>query len=313
MTGKKILITPRSLTLSGHPSLARLEQAGYQLVLSTPGQQPGEDELLRLLPGCVGYLAGVEPITRRVLRCASGLKAISRNGTGVDNIDLQAASERNIAVLRVEGANARGVAELAIGLMLSLVRHVPACDRSLKQAVWTRHRGIELEDRTLGVVGCGKIGQLVAEIGSALGMRVLGHDPVPSQAVRMLRRFHYVELEPLLAESDIVSLHCPPSADGQPLITGQRLAAMKDGAYLVNTARAELLDEQAVLEALDCGKLAGVAIDVFRKEPPGADPLVQHEKTIAVPHIGGYTDESIGRSVAGAVENLLAVLQDGSL
>jgi D-3-phosphoglycerate dehydrogenase / 2-oxoglutarate reductase len=308
MNDKRILITPRSLTTSGHPALARFEQAGYQLVMSAPGQQPSEEELLRLLPGCVGYLAGVEPITRPVLEQATGLKAISRNGTGVNNIDLAAAQELNIAVLRVQGANARGVAELAIGLTLALVRHVPISDRALKQSVWARHRGIELVDRTMGLVGCGQIGQIVAEIASALGMKVLGYDPVRNDHLLTIRRFRYVELEQVLASSDVVSLHCPPLPDGQPLITRQRLASMKDGAYLVNTARAELLDDQAVLEALNSGKLAGMAIDAFRKEPPGSDPLVLHEKTIAVPHIGSYTDESIDRAVTGAVENLLAAL-----
>jgi phosphoglycerate dehydrogenase-like enzyme len=309
MTTKKILVTPRSLTQSGHPALARLERAGFEVIRCTPGQQPDERELLRLLPGCVGYLAGVEPVSGRVLERAEGLRAISRNGSGVNNIDLDAARERNIAVLRVEGANARGVAELTLGLALALVRSLPASDRSLKRGVWQRCKGIELKGRTMGLIGCGRIGQLVAEMAIGLGMNAVGYDPVRNGRLLATEGFCYVTLDEVLARSDVISLHCPPSTDGGPLITRRRIAAMKDGAYLVNTARGELLDDEAVIAALDSEKLAGIAIDAFRKEPPGNDPLVQHEKTIAVPHIGAYTEESVTKAVEGAIDNLLNVLE----
>lgn len=309
MTAKRILVTPRSLTGSNHPALARFERDGYQVVRCTPGKQPDEGELLRLLPGCIGYLAGVEPVGRRVLESAKGLKAVSRNGTGVNNIDLEAARQMNIAVLRVEGANARGVAELAIGLTLALVRNLPASDQRMKQGVWERRKGIELKGRCMGLIGCGSIGQLVAEMAIALGMEVIGYDPVQNDRLAAKGSFRYGGLDEVLAQSDVLSLHCPPSSDGRPIITRHRIAAMKRGAFLVNTARGELLDDEAVIEALDSGRLAGVAIDAFREEPPGEDPLVRHEKTIAVPHIGAYTEESVNLAVEGAVDNLLNALR----
>jgi D-3-phosphoglycerate dehydrogenase / 2-oxoglutarate reductase len=307
-TTERILITPRSLTRTGHPALARLEQTGYELVRCTPGEQPDEAELLRLLPGCVGYLAGVEPVSARVLEEARGLKAISRNGTGVNNIDLEAARRLNIAVLRADGANARGVAELTVALTLALVRHLPFSDRHLKTGDWQRRQGIEIAGRTLGLIGCGKIGQIVTEMAVAMGMDVIGYDPLPNAKLAATPGFRYAALEAVVDRADVLSLHCPPAADGQPLMNRQRLARMKPGAYLVNTARGELLDDAAVLEALDRGTLAGVAVDAFRKEPPGMDPLVQHEKVIAVPHVGAYTEESVARAVEVAVDNLLEVL-----
>ena len=144
----KILVTPRSLTREGDPALELLKSAGYELVLCTPGKAPDEEELIRLLPGCVGWLAGVEKISERVLRTGRDLKAISRNGTGVDSIDLDACRKLGIPVLRAEGANARGVAELTIALLLSLMRSLPFSDSRMKAGGWERRKGTELEGRT---------------------------------------------------------------------------------------------------------------------------------------------------------------------
>jgi phosphoglycerate dehydrogenase-like enzyme len=297
------------LTRAGHPAIDRLARSGCEIVFSTPGQQPDEGELLRLLPGCAGYLAGVEKVTARVLERAAGLKVISRNGTGIDNIDLDAAARLGIAVLRADGANARGVAELTIALMLALARHIPLSDRGMKAGLWQRREGIELVNRCLGLVGCGKIGQLVADMAIALGMHVVAYDPCPQAGAKLREHFRYAaSLEEALCEADVLSLHCPPPAGGQPLLTQRRIALMKQGGYLVNTARGELLDDDAVLEALDSGRLAGAAVDAYRQEPPGDSRLVRHERVIAVPHIGAYTRESISRAVEVAADNLLEIL-----
>jgi len=308
---KKILVTPRSITRAGHPALERLEEAGYELVFCTRGQQPDEAELIGLVPDCVGWLAGVEPVSNRVLEAATQLRAISRNGTGVDSIDLEAAERLDIRILRAEGANARGVAELAIALTLALIRSIPFSDEHMKRAGWERRKGIELEGRTMGLIGCGKIGQRVAGMAAGLGMRVAGYDPYPDGAFIPPDGFRYASLDDVLMAADVISLHCPPPADGQPLIDRRRIDIVKDGAYFVNTARADLLDDRAVLEALDSGKLSGLAVDAYRKEPPGDDPLTKHEKVIATPHIGAYTEESVTRAVEVAVDNLLQVLGQG--
>ena len=307
MTGK-ILVTPRSLTRSGHPALARLEEAGYEVVFCSKGTQPDEEELLALVPDCVGYLAGVERISARVLQAATQLKVISRNGTGVDKIDLAAAEACGVEICRAQGANARGVAELALAAMLAMVRALPFSDTAIKAGAWERRKGIELDGRTLGLVGCGKIGKLVAGFALALGMDVLACDPYPDETFAPGGRFAYAHLGRVLADADVVSLHCPPNPDGAPLLDAEVIAGMKQGVYIVNTARAELVDDAAVLEAIQAGQIAGLATDVYRTEPATERALAESDRVIATPHIGGFTDESVTRAVDVAVDNMLAVL-----
>ena len=308
----RVLVTPRSLTRDGHPALEALAAAEHEVVFSTPGVQPDEAELLARLPGCAAHLAGVETVGARVLEAAAGtLKVISRNGTGVDNIDLAAAARLGIAVCRAAGANARGVAELTLGLVLALARFLPAGDRAIKAGAWERRKGIELEGRTLGVVGCGAIGKRVATFALALGMDVLAHDVVPDASFAPSERFRFVPLEALLAGADVVSLHCPSTPDGAPLLDAGRVARMRPGALLVNTSRADLVDRDALLAALDEGRVAGAGLDVFAAEPPGDDPLARHARVVATPHVGGYTAESVSRAVGVAVENILAHIGRG--
>lgn len=303
----KIAVTPRSLSRSGHPALQALADAGYEVIFPTPGKQPTPDELRAFLPSCVGYLAGVEPIPADVLAVCPHLKVISRNGVGVDNVDLAAAAALGIAVEKAAGANARGVAELAISLMLAGLRHVPWSDQQLKQGAWARREGIEVCGRTLGVVGCGQIGRHVAQMALGLGMHILGYDPDPDPWFWPEGNFSYADLNTLLCQSDVVSLHCPPAA--RPLIDAAALERMKPGVYLVNTARAALVDEAAVLQALQSGRLRGFATDVFDREPPALTPLLSHERVIITPHAGGLTEESIERATEAAVKNLLKVLE----
>lgn len=304
----KILVTPRSLTKDGDPALELLRQAGHEVLFCTPGKQPDEEELLRLAPGCLGWLAGVEKITPRVLEAARGLKAISRNGTGVDNVDLAACQRLGIAVLRAEGANARGVAELAFGLLLALARSLPFGDAALKAGRWERRQGMELEGKTLGLVGCGKIGKLVARFALSLDMGVVAYDAYPDRSFQPGPGFRFAPLPEVLGSSHAVSLHCPHKSGEPPVIDAVALAMMRRGSFLVNTARAGLVDADAVRKALDDGKLGGYGVDVFDKEPPGPGPLIGHDRVILSAHIGGYTAESVARATRVAVENLLAAL-----
>jgi phosphoglycerate dehydrogenase-like enzyme len=304
----KILVTPRSLTRDGHPALDKLKEAGFEVVFCTPGKQPDENELLSLVPGCVGWLAGVERISARVFEAATDLVVIGRNGVGVDKIDLAAAEAAGVKICKAIGANSRGVAELAFASILSLVRAIPFSDARLKAGEWERRKGIELEGRTLGLVGCGRIGKLVAGFGLSFGMKVLAYDPYPDESFAPAGEFSFVDLDRVLAESDVVSLHCPPREDGRPVIDGAAIGKMKEGVYIVNTARAELLDEEAVLEALRSGRIAGIATDVYREEPPTGSALVESDRVIATPHVGGYTRESVARAVGAAVDAIMSEL-----
>jgi D-3-phosphoglycerate dehydrogenase len=305
----KILISPRSLTKEGHPALNRLKEAGYKLVFATPGKQPSEEELLEKLSDCVGYLAGVEKVTKRVLEAAQSLKVISRNGTGVDNIDLEAAAQLNIKVCRTEGANAKGVAELTIGLMFALVRSIPLHDTKMKKERWERGKGIELEEKNLGLIGCGQIGKETALRSLGLGMKVLAYRRHPDLSFAPSGMFEWVSFEELIGKTDIISLHRPADPSRKPIITEDTIRKMKRGVYLINTARASLLDERAVMNALDEGHISGVATDVYDKEPPEEFSLVKHERVIATPHLGGYTNESINRATVEAVENIINALK----
>ncbi|MFT9473957.1 phosphoglycerate dehydrogenase [Streptomyces sp. 11-1-2] len=306
----RIAVTPRSLSQGGHPALAALEAAGYDVVFPTPGRQPTREEQLRFLPACVGYLAGVEPITREVLAAAPVLKVISRNGVGVDSVDLTAAAEQGVAVETAAGANAQGVAELAIALLLAGLRRIPPQDAALKAGRWQRIEGREVVGRTLGVVGCGQIGRRVVRLGLGLGMSVRAFDAFPDPEFTPAGDFSYTTLEDLLARSDAVTLHCPPAE--RPLIDKGAIAAMRPGAHLVNTARSSLVDDGAVLEALAGGRLIGYATDVYDQEPPAPQELLRHPQVITTPHIGGYTGESVERATRAAVENLLRVLNPPS-
>jgi len=304
----KILVTPRSVTKNGHPSLDVLKEAGYEVVFSRSGQFPSEEELLALLPGCVGYLAGVETISSRVLESAPDLKVISRNGTGVDTVDMDAAQRCGIKVRRAQGANARGVAELTFAHILAVIRSLSFSDGRMKNEQWERRKGFELAGRTLGLVGCGKIGQLVTGFALAFGMQVKAYDPYPDPEFSPEGAFEYGSFENILCDSDIISLHCPAQADSVPLIDSQAIAAMKKGAYIVNTARGSLLDQEALLAALDTGHVAGVTLDAFESEPPQDWALAKDARVISTPHIGGFTNESVDRAMCAAVDNLLSAL-----
>lgn len=302
----KIAVTPRSLSGAGNPALSMLTDRGYEIVYPAPGKTPSEDELLRTVPGCVGWLAGVEPITPKVLSAARGLKVISRNGTGVDNIDLGAANANGIVVERAMGANARGVAELAITLMLSAFRSVPWSSHHLQKGDWQRRIGIEAQGRTLLVIGCGAIGREVADLALGLGMWVTGYDPMPSNSFAR-PGFRFASLDEALGTADAISFHCPPA--DRPILDAAMLAKLKRGVVIINTARAELIDDDAMLAALESGQVAGLATDVFRKEPPELSPLLMHERVILTPHAGGFTEESVDRATRAAVDNLLRVLE----
>lgn len=305
----RILVTPRSLTATPHAAIAALKSEGFDVVYSTPGKLPDEAELLRLVPDVVGWLAGVEPVSADVLRAAEKLRVISRNGTGVDNLPMTVAQERGIVVRRAEGANAAGVAELAIALMLAALRRLPLTDTGIKAGQWPRKRGFEIRGRTVGVVGCGAVGAEVARLAAALGANILAYDPRRPNIDIPSTQFEWADIPELLARSFVVSLHCPAPEDGRPLIDARRLALMPKGAFLVNTARGSLIDEAATITALESGQLAGYATDVFVEEPPGSLALFGRPDVIATSHIGGFTDESVDRATEIAVVNLLESLK----
>lgn len=238
---------------------------------------------------------------------ASALEVIGRAGTGLDNIDVAFAQSKGIQVLNTPGANANAVAELALCLMLMLARRVlPGVD-SVRQGDPTKVKGVELDGKTLGLVGFGNIGRLVARLARGFGMTVVAHDPLISmdQVPEPLRAVPLCGLKELLAQSDFVSLHVPSLESTRGMVNDALLAHCKAGAYLVNTARAELIDAQAVLDALTGGRLAGYATDL----PESAGALLGHPNVVVTPHIGASTTESQRRAGVGIVKRVLEALQ----
>lgn len=305
---QRILVTPRSLTAEPHPDVERLREQGFDIVYSTAGAMPTEEELLRLVPDCVGWLAGVEPVTPRIVEAAEQLKVISRNGVGIDNLPVDLLKARGVAIRIAEGANALGVAELTIGLMFSALRSIPRVDAGIKTGGWPRLRGAEIRGRTVGVVGCGAIGREVARMVIALGAQVVAFDPARPNLDLPSSAFRYAEIDEILADSDLVTLHCPLPRDGSTLIDRRRIQAVLPGQILINTARALLVDEEALIEALDSGRMTAYATDVFDQEPPTSLTLASHPRVIATSHIGGFTAESVDRATRIAALNLVSAL-----
>ena len=303
----KVLITPRSLTEAPHPAVDAMADHGVDVVYATPGKLPDEAELLRLVPDVTGWLAGVEPVSSKVIAAASRLRVVSRNGTGLDNLPLGDLKSRGIAVRTADGANARGVAELAIAMIFSAMRHLPYADQGLKTGAWQRRRGIEFFDRTIGIIGCGAVGGTVARLASAMGAHVLAFDPARPDLGIETARFRWATLEEIFRQADILTLHCPPSRDGA-LINRDVLSMVKPGLILVNTARASLVDEVALVEALDDKRLQTYCVDVFDPEPPAFPGIASRPDVIASSHIGGYTAESVDRATEMAVFNLMESL-----
>jgi D-3-phosphoglycerate dehydrogenase len=271
------------------------------------------DALVAALSGRQALLVrGQTKVTADVLGRAKGLEVVARAGAGVDNVDTQAAKAAGVAVYNAPGANAVSVAELTWGLIFALLRHIPEADATTRQGRWekTRLAGVEINGRTLGVVGLGYVGREVARVGVALGCHVLGFDPDPA-AAPILAGVERVGLERVFAESDIVSLHAPLGPETRHLAGREQLAAMKPGAFLVNAARGGLIDEAALVEALSAGRLAGAALDVFESEPPAGSPLLGLSNVVLTPHLGAATAEAQERAALMAAEAVRLHLAGG--
>ena len=305
---KKILITPRSLSKGDHPGLDALRQAGFELVMPTPGATPSEADLIAASPDCIGWLAGVEPVSGAVIEAASKLKVISRNGTGVDNLPVAAIEAASITIRRAEGTNARGVAELALGLALVGLRDIVATHVGVKAGGWPRRIGTEVQGARIAVIGLGAIGCELSELCLAIGARVRGFDPFAPKDRIIHPGFERCDFESAISGAQVVSLHAPMQPDGRPLMGAGEIEKLAFGAVLINTARAGLVDEGALLDALESGQVGVYAADAFHSEPPEMTPLLRHPRVITTSHIGGFTTASVERSTRKAVENLLDAL-----
>lgn len=269
-------------------------------------------DLLEALRACQGLIvrSGTR-VDRALIDAAPNLRVIGRAGAGVDNIDIDAASERGIIVLNAAGGNTVSAAELTIALLLSLSRHLATANASLRSGEWNRSAfvGAELRGKTAGIVGLGLVGAAVARRLQAMEMRTIAFDPFLSEERARSVGAELVSLPELLEQSDVVTLHSSASPDAPPLLGQEEFRSVKPGALLVNTARGRLVDEQALVDALDSGRLGGAALDVFVEEPANGNPLVQHPRVLATPHLGASTQEAQERVAIDIATETLKVLR----
>ncbi len=258
---------------------------------------------------------GRTKVTASLLEAATRLRVVGRAGVGVDNIDLAAAKSRGVIVVNAPVSTTLAVAELTFGLLLALTREIPRADSSMKQGQWLKKEleGAELNGKTLGILGMGRIGAEVARRARAFGMDVLGYDPLLSPDEIRGRVAEPVDRDELLARADFISLHLPLTSETRGLLDADQFAKMKDGARIVCAARGGIIDETALLSALESGKIAGAALDVFESEPPGATDLVKHPKVIATPHVGAQTAEAQSRAAEDIAHEVLAALRGKKL
>ena len=274
--------------------------------------RPAPDALVELIAGYDALIVRSETkVTKEVIEAGRKLQVIGRAGSGVDNIDVDAATQRGVVVVNAPVGNVISAAEHTIALMLALARNLPDAYESLRAGRWERQRfvGVELRGRTLGLLGLGQVGSEVARRARGLEMRVIAHDPYISTERFLALGADTVSFDEVLSQADFISLHTRLTQQTQDLLSDEQFAKMKPGVRIINTARGELIDAGALIRAIDDGRVAGAAIDVFRQEPPGEDPLLKHEKIIVTPHLGALTLEAQERVAVDAAQEVLAVLR----
>ncbi|MFN2303247.1 MAG: hydroxyacid dehydrogenase [Anaerolineales bacterium] len=270
------------------------------------------EELLTVIDQYDGVIVrGRTKITDAVLSAGTNLKVVGRMGVGVDNIDLQAAQAHGVTVVNAPVATTVSVAELTLGLMLSLIREIPKADRGMKAGEWLKKEltGTELYQKTLGVIGFGHIGEAVSQRALAFQMNVIAYDPIRPKEEIESAGAEFVSFEDLLKQSDIITMHIPHIKATHHLLNQSAFEMMKDSVQIICAARGGVMDEKALLSALESGKVAGAALDVHEKEPPGEDPLVMHLKVVATPHIGAQTKEAQLRAGHDILTEVVAALE----
>ncbi len=303
LTGEKVLLGPSIFASIDNTPMQLLKDTGCGVIENPYKRRLTKEELLELLEnGVTGLIAGLEPLDAEVLK-KSKLKVISRCGVGMANVDQVEAKKLGIKVFFTTDAPTVAVAELTIGAMLCLLRLIPEMNKHLHEGSWEKRVGFQLGEKTVAIIGFGRIGQQVASLLAPFGCRILAVDPFLKSVPKAVK---HVSLENALRNADIITLH----GSGEDCIIGEsEFELMKKGAFLLNAARGGLINEAALQKALDDGGVAGAWLDVFQEEPYKG-PLCEYKHVLLTPHVGSYTRECRRRMEMEAVENLLAGLQE---
>ncbi len=303
----KVLISPSSFGQCGLEPISLLEKHGFEIVNNPYGRKLVADEVVNLALNCVGIIAGLEPLDEHVLSKLPELRCISRVGAGMDNIDIDFARQRGIDIRNTPDGPTQAVAEMTLGLTMSLLRKISIADANIKKGIWQKEIGSLLLGKKVSVIGLGRIGRQVAGIFISLGNTILAYDINPDTEWAQKMGIQLVDFETALAEGDIITLHVPGKEDGSSIIASEELSLIKESSFIVNAARGSVIDESALHTALTNGKLAGAAVDVFAKEPY-TGPLINLDNVTLTPHIGSYAKEGKLKMEVDAVTNMLTML-----
>ena len=286
-----------------------LKNHGGELELVPQGKRLSEEELIESAKECYAMIVGVENITEPIIQASERLKIIAKHGAGVDNIDIEAASSRGIVVINAKGANSDAVADMTIGLFLSMARSIPFADRSVKEGGWPRIIGVQLNGKVLGIIGLGEVGKKVAKRASGFDMKVLAYDIIKDEAFARKWGIAYLSLDRLLAEADFLSVHIPLTPSTRGLISERELRLMKTESILINISRGGIVDEEALYQVLKNKEIRAAALDVFTNEPPRESPLFELDNVIVTPHMGGYTFEALVETGMICVRGIVDVME----
>lgn len=304
-----ILVTPRSFGKNNPELFDRLKDAGLNVIRNETGGILDEQSMIKLLAPCEGVIIGVDPLNAKVLGNAKKLRAISKYGVGLDNIDLALCKERGIKVSRTVGANSNAVADYAFALMLGVARKVCLIDKRCHEKDWSKITGIDLYGKTLGIIGLGAIGKCVARRANGFSMKILGSDPYWDDDFSTQMNIEQADVDRICKEADFISLHCLLNEETANIINARRIGMMKKNAIIINTARAGLIDGPALLDALENKKIYGAGLDVFEQEPPHNDKWYGLENIVMGSHCSSSTLGATELMGSMAVSNLLKDLQ----
>lgn len=305
----KVLVTPRSFGKENPELFLRLECAGLTVERNTTGAILSEEAMKEKLADCEGVIVGVDPLNKAVLDQAPKLKAISKYGVGLDNIDLPECEKRGIRVFRTAGANSNAVADYAFALMLGVARRAALIDRRCRRKDWSKIVSLDVYGKTIGIIGLGAIGKRVAKRAAGFEMRVLAADEIWDDEFAARHEIVRADADRICREADFITLHCNLTDATRNIIDGRRIAMMKNTAVLVNTARGGLIDEAALLDALRKGSIWGAGLDVFAREPPEDAAWYELDNVILGSHCSASTRGAVELMGGMAVENLLLGLQ----
>jgi D-3-phosphoglycerate dehydrogenase len=305
----KILITPRSFASISDKSIKMLTEKDYEIQRNNTGRPYKKEEMLRLIRDVDGIIIGIDELSAEIIEEANELKVISKYGTGLDNIDINMATKKKIVVTNTPTANVDAVADLAFGLIFSLARRIPEADKKTKSGKWEKIIGKSVWNKTIGIIGLGKIGKQVVKRAQGFEMNILAFDTVKDKKFVQKYGIKYVNLEKLLRKSDYITIHIPLNDVTRNMISYEELEKMKKDAFLINASRGGIVDEEALYNALRNNKLRGAALDVYNNEPLRESPLKELDNVIMTPHIGAYTEEAIENMSIQATQNLIDVLE----